>query len=172
MRLRLTCRDTSRRTGAWTRCRPSAAASAARRTCPCRRWPCTCWRTVWATCAACAASSSLGRGCYVVTCARTPARNRTTANRAGRRSPTAPTYEHTCRHTRSTKSTSAHAVANRLRSRATSASTKRLRARAPTKRMTRTSDVRPRAFYKRCNEQFLYELLYTFVLLKGRYFIG
>lgn len=141
MRPLRTYHDTNRRTAASTPWQPSAAASAARRTCQCQRSPCTCSRTSCSTYAACAANSSPDHGYCRAISVRTPVRSLTVVHIAAKRSRTDRTCVHTCRHIHQTKTLNAHGVTRHLPSRATSTSTRNQRACAMRTRWT--SRMRP-----------------------------
>lgn len=138
-----TYRGTSRRTAVWIRCRPSGAASAARRTCPCRLWPCTCSRINCHTCAASAGSCFRDHGYCKAICVLTREKSLMAARTAAKLLRIDRICAHTCRRTRRTKISSALDVTRRLRSRATSTNTKSRRACATTK-MNRRRQSRPR----------------------------
>ena len=114
---------TSKLTAASTASRQRPVGTAASVTYPCRRCRCTCSRTGVRTSATFAARSSVARGCFRVTFARTPASGRSSVSSATSRSLTAPTYGRTCRRTRRWSNSTASDAIDRSLSNPTSRNT-------------------------------------------------
>lgn len=80
--------DTNKPIEAWILIRPKSATRAAKRTCPCQLWPCTCSPTNWLTVATFAANNSRDRGFFRDICVLTLEKSPTDARTAAKRSQT------------------------------------------------------------------------------------